>query len=392
MSFEFINTDSRAIIKVIGVGGGGGNAINTMAGQGIQGVEFIAVNTDIQALENSKADIRLQLGPKLAKGLGAGANPDRGREAAEESIEEIRKVIGQCDMAFVTCGLGGGTGTGAAPVVARACKELGALTVAVVTKPFTFEGQSRMKNATKGWEMLKKHVDTIITIPNDRLLSMSGRGARFIESMKMADDILVQAVKGITDTINLPGYINPDFADVRAIMNEMGPALMGAGLGYGDHRGSDAVNMAIASPLLQDISIDGARGVLVNISSREDLLSMAEVTEITTVIHEEAHDEANIILGVTFDESLGDALRVTVVATGINIENLDLLPDKVTAMPRQRRESGAGGAPVQTAPAGRESLPQEVRPNVIRKHNPFLDIGLDEDKMDIPTFIRRNEN
>jgi len=389
MSFEFINSDSRAIIKVIGVGGGGGNAINTMAGQNIRGVEFIALNTDIQALENSKADIRLQLGPKLAKGLGAGANPDRGREAAEESIEEIRKVIGQCDMAFVTCGLGGGTGTGAAPVVARACKELGALTVAVVTKPFTFEGQSRMKNAVKGWEMLKKHVDTIITIPNDRLLSMSGRGARFIESMKMADDILVQAVKGITDTINLPGYINPDFADVRAIMNEMGPALMGAGLGYGDHRGADAVNMAIASPLLQDISIDGARGVLVNISSREDLLAMSEVTEITTVIHEEAHPEANIILGVTFDETLGDALRVTVVATGINIENLDSLPAKVTPLPGQRREVSA---PVQPTVAVRESLPQEGRNNVLRKRNPFLDVGLDEDKLDTPTFIRRNEN
>jgi cell division protein FtsZ len=389
MSFEFINSDSRAVIKVIGVGGGGGNAINTMAGQNIQGVEFIAVNTDVQALENSKADIRLQLGPKSAKGLGAGANPDRGREAAEESMEEIRKVIGQCDMVFVTCGLGGGTGTGAAPVVARACKELGALTVAVVTKPFSFEGQARTKNANKGWEMLKKHVDTIITVPNDRLLSMSGRGVRFIDSMKMADDILVQAVKGITDTINLPGYINPDFADVRAIMNEMGPALMGAGLGYGDHRGADAVNMAIASPLLQDISIDGARGVLVNISSREDLLSMAEVTEITSIIHEEAHDDANIILGVTFDENLGEALRVTVVATGINIEDLDSLPDKVTSMPRQRRE----GSITPPAAAGKEPLLQEGRQNVIRsKRNPFLDVGFDEDKLDTPTFIRRNEN
>ncbi len=388
MSFEFINSDSRAIIKVIGVGGGGGNAINTMAGQNIQGVEFIAVNTDVQALENSKADIRLQLGPKSAKGLGAGANPDRGREAAEESMEEIRKVIGQCDMVFVTCGLGGGTGTGAAPVVARACKELGALTVAVVTKPFSFEGQARTKNANKGWEMLKKHVDTIITVPNDRLLSMSGRGVRFIDSMKMADDILVQAVKGITDTINLPGYINPDFADVRAIMNEMGPALMGAGLGYGDHRGADAVNMAIASPLLQDISIDGARGVLVNISSREDLLSMAEVTEITSIIHEEAHDEANIILGVTFDENLGEALRVTVVATGINIEDLDSLPDKVTSLPRQRRE---GSAPTQSA-TGKEPTSSEGRQAVIRKRNPFLDVGFDEDKLETPTFIRRNEN
>lgn len=388
MSFEFINSDSRAVIKVIGVGGGGGNAINTMAGQNIQGVEFIAVNTDVQALENSKADIRLQLGPKSAKGLGAGANPDRGREAAEESMEEIRKVIGQCDMVFVTCGLGGGTGTGAAPVVARACKELGALTVAVVTKPFSFEGQARTKNANKGWEMLKKHVDTIITVPNDRLLSMSGRGVRFIDSMKMADDILVQAVKGITDTINLPGYINPDFADVRAIMNEMGPALMGAGLGYGDHRGADAVNMAIASPLLQDISIDGARGVLVNISSREDLLSMAEVTEITSIIHEEAHDDANIILGVTFDENLGEALRVTVVATGINIEDLDSLPDKVTSLPRQRRE---GSAPTPST-TGKEPISSEGRQSVIRKRNPFLDVGFDEDKLETPTFIRRNEN
>ena len=388
MSFEFINADSRAVIKVIGVGGGGGNAINTMAGQHIQGVEFIAVNTDVQALENSKADIRLQLGPKSAKGLGAGANPDRGREAAEESIDEIRKVIGQCDMVFVTAGLGGGTGTGAAPVVARACKELGALTVAVVTKPFSFEGQARSRNAIKGWELLKKHVDTIITVPNDRLLSMSGRGVRFIDSMKMADDILVQAVKGITDTINLPGYINPDFADVRAIMNEMGPALMGAGLGYGDHRGADAVNMAIASPLLQDISIDGARGVLVNISSREDLLSMAEVTEITSIIHEEAHDDANIILGVTFDENLGEALRVTVVATGINLEDLDSLPDKVTSLPRQRRESAVQP---QAAP-GKEPAGQEGRQNVARKRNPFLDLGFDEDKLDTPTFIRRNEN
>jgi cell division protein FtsZ len=387
MSFEFITSDSRAVIKVIGVGGGGGNAINTMADQGISGVEFIAVNTDVQALENSKADIRLQLGPKSAKGLGAGANPERGREAAEESTEEIRQIIGQCDMVFVTAGLGGGTGTGAAPVVARISKELGALTVAVVTKPFTFEGRTRAKNALKGWELLKKHVDTIITVPNDRLLTLAGRGVRFIDSMKMADDILVQAVKGITDTINLPGYINPDFADVKAIMNEMGPALMGAGLGYGDHRGAEAVNMAIASPLLQDISIDGARGVLVNISSREDMLSMAEVTEITGIIHEEAHEEANIILGVTFDESLGEALRVTVIATGINGETeLDSLPEKVSALPRTRR------VPPPTLPFHqRESGSSVPRPSA-RKRNPFLDVGFDEEKLETPTFIRRNEN
>jgi cell division protein FtsZ len=386
MSFEFADSDSRAVIKVIGVGGGGGNAINTMEGNNILGVEFIAANTDVQALENSKADIRLPLGPILAKGLGAGANPERGREAAEESIEDIRQVIGECDMVFVTAGLGGGTGTGAAPVVARVSKELGALTVAVVTKPFTFEGRSRTKNANKGWEMLKKHVDTIITIPNDRLLPLSGKGVRFIDSMKMADEILFQAVKGITDTINLPGYINPDFADVKAIMNEMGPALMGAGIGVGDNRGPEAINMAIASPLLQDISIDGAKGVLVNISSREDLLSMAEVNEVTSIIQDEVHEDANIILGVTFDETLGEALRVTVIATGINTE-ADL-PDKVAPM-LKRRETVALNLPFQDK-SGQNGTP--LSNGTKRTKNPFLDVGFDEDKLDTPTFIRRNEN
>jgi cell division protein FtsZ len=388
MSFEFADIDSRAVIKVIGVGGGGGNAINTMEADNILGVEFIAANTDVQALENSKADIRLQLGPNLAKGLGAGANPERGREAAEESVEDIRKLIGKCDMVFVTAGLGGGTGTGAAPVVARISKELGALTVAVVTKPFSFEGRARMNNANKGWEMLKKHVDTIITIPNDRLLSLSGKGGRFIDGMKMADDVLVQAVKGITDTINMPGYINPDFADVKAIMNEMGPALMGAGLGVGDNRAGEAITVAIASPLLQDISIDGAKGVLVNISSRKELLSMAEVTEVTSIIQEEAHDDANIILGVTFDETLGEALRVTIIATGINTE-ADL-PDKVMPLISQRETV------VQTLPFDHKDKqhPAESRlnSNKRQRRNPFLDVGLDEDKLDTPTFIRRNEN
>jgi cell division protein FtsZ len=387
MSFEFADIDSRAVIKVIGVGGGGGNAINTMDGANILGVEFIAANTDVQALENSKADIRLQLGPELAKGLGAGANPERGREAAEESVDEIRKLIGKCDMVFVTAGLGGGTGTGAAPVVARISKELGALTVAVVTKPFTFEGRTRMKNADKGWEMLKKHVDTIITIPNDRLLALAGKGGRFIDGMKMADDVLVQAVKGITDTINLPGYINPDFADVKSIMNEMGPALMGAGLGVGDNRGAEAITVAIASPLLQDISIDGAKGVLVNISSREDLLSMAEVSEVTSIIQKEAHEDANIILGVTFDETLGESLRVTIIATGINTE-ADL-PDKVTPLIHKRETV------VQTLPFGhKDKRVTEPRLNSGKRQqrNPFLDVGLDEDKLDTPTFIRRNEN
>jgi cell division protein FtsZ len=386
MSFEFADSDSRAVIKVIGVGGGGGNAINTMEGNNILGVEFIAANTDVQALENSKADIRLPLGPSLAKGLGAGANPERGREAAEESLDDIRQVIGKCDMVFVTAGLGGGTGTGAAPVVARISKELGALTVAVVTKPFTFEGRTRMNNANKGWELLKKHVDTIITIPNDRLLPLSGKGVRFIDSMKMADNVLLQAVKGITDTINLPGYINPDFADVKAIMNEMGPALMGAGIGVGDNRGVEAINMAIASPLLQDISIDGAKGVLVNISSRQDLLSMAEVNEVTGIIQDEVHEDANIILGVTFDETLGESLRVTVIATGINTE--EDLPDKVTPL-LKRQETVALNLPFQDK-EGKKGEPSQN--GTKRTRNPFLDVGFDEDKLDTPTFIRRNEN
>ncbi|MBU0673621.1 MAG: cell division protein FtsZ [Proteobacteria bacterium] len=387
MSFTFAEKDSRAVIKVFGVGGGGGNAINTMEENLIRGVQFIAANTDLQALENSRADIRLQLGPISAKGLGAGANPERGREAAEESVEEIRNIINGSDMVFVTAGLGGGTGTGAAPVVARISKEMGALTVAVVTKPFSFEGRTRMKNANKGWELLKKHVDTIITIPNDRLLSLSGKNGRFIDGMKMADDVLVQAVKGITDTINLPGYINPDFADVRAIMNEMGPALMGAGVGRGENRGADAVNMAIASPLLQDISIEGAKGVLVNVSSREELLSMAEVTEITSRIYEEVHEDSNIILGVTFDESLGDALRVTVIATGINGEpDFEALPVKVASL--HRRETVAQSLPFQDKDGHDGRSSSNLRP----RKNPFLDVSHDEDRLDTPTFIRRNEN
>ena len=240
-------------------------------------------------------------------------------------------------------------------------------------------------NHTPG-QSIKKHVDTIITIPNDRLLSLSGKGGKFIDGMKMADDVLVQAVKGITDTINLPGYINPDFADVKAIMNEMGPALMGAGVGVGDNRGAEAIKMAIASPLLQDISIDGAKGVLVNISSREELLSMSEVTEVTSIIQEEVHEEANIIMGVTFDESLGEALRVTVIATGINTE-ADL-PDKITTVARPRETV------VQSLPfKNKEKQAAESRQgNGNRLRNPFLDVGLDEDKLDTPTFIRRNEN
>ena len=386
MSFKLAETESRARIKVVGVGGGGGNAVNTMVESGLTGVEFINANTDMQALERSKADVRLQLGPNQAKGLGAGAKPEVGRDAAEESIDEVRKLLEDTDMVFVTAGLGGGTGTGGAPVVAKVAKEMGALTVGVVTKPFAFEGKTRMRNADEGWKELKAHVDTIITIPNDRLISMAQKGTRFIEGMKMADDVLVQAVKGITDLINLPGYINPDFADVRTVMNEMGPALMGAGQGVGENRASEAVSMAIASPLLQDISIDGAKGVLVNISARQDTLTMAEVTEATTKIYDEVHEDANIILGIIFDDNLGDELRVTVIATGIRaIEDYDDVSDKIRPLAAGSQKE----ARAQTLPmSGKYSGGREAAGKGGRKAFPSL---IDED-FDRPTFLRKNES
>jgi len=391
MTFKLVEQNSQARIKVIGVGGGGGNAVNTMVESGLQGIEFITANTDMQALSSSKADIRLQLGPTVTKGLGAGANPEKGRESAEESSQDIKEALKGSDMVFITAGLGGGTGTGAAPVVARISKELGALTVGVVTKPFVFEGRARMRNAEKGWEQLREHVDTIITIPNDRLIALSQKGTKFIEGMKMADDVLVQAVKGITDLINMPGYINPDFADLRAIMNQTGPALMGAGQGVGDNRAVEAVNMAIASPLLQDISIDGARGVLVNISARADSLSMAEVTEATTRIYEEVHDEANIIFGVIFDESLGDAMRVTVIATGINSREMERLPENVKPLMQKKDKSAQhpfNEDEIQREPEGVKIAVQQRGPN----RKPFPQHIFDEDELDRPTFIRRNES
>jgi cell division protein FtsZ len=392
MEFTLAENSSRARIKVIGVGGGGGNAINTMVESKLLGVEFIAANTDLQALEHSRADLKLQIGAEISKGLGAGANPERGRESAEESIAEIRESLKESDMVFVTAGLGGGTGTGAAPVVARVSKELGALTVAVVTKPFVFEGRARMKNAEIGWEDLKKHVDTIITIPNDRILSLTQRHTTFVDGMKMADDVLVQAVKGITDLINLPGYINPDFADVRTVMNEMGPALMGAGVSVGEKRASEAVRMAIASPLLQDVSIDGAKGVLVNISARKDTLTMAEVTEATSKIYEEVHDDANIILGVIFDESLGEELRVTVIATGIKEEEeMEPLPEKVTQLvTRTDKEPAQSSLPF--AETGKEQDGGKVATPAANIRKRYFSNILDEELLDEPTFIRRNEN
>jgi cell division protein FtsZ len=310
--------ESVAVIKVIGVGGGGGNAINTMVENRLAGVEFIVANTDMQALEKSRADVRLQLGPGITKGMGAGADPEMGKESAQESYEDLQQAMRGADMVFVTAGLGGGTGTGAAPEIAKLSKEAGALTVAVVTKPFYFEAKKRMRNAEAGWEKLKEYADTIITVPNDRLLGLMNKNSTLVDMMKMVDNVLLQAVKGITDLINLPGHINVDFADLKTVMKEVGPAIMGSGAAVGENRASEAAKRAIDNQLLEDVGIDGARGILINISAAEETLTMNEFMEASALIQEKAHDEANIIIGALFDESLGDELRVTVIATGIS--------------------------------------------------------------------------
>lgn len=311
------NTTGVAVIKVIGVGGGGGNAINNMVNCQLQGIEFIAANTDSQDLSRSKADICLQLGPSITKGGGAGMVPEVGAQAAHESIEDIKSALKGSDMVFVAAGLGGGTGTGAAPVVAKISKELGALTVAVVTKPFTFEGKARMRNAEAGWEELRKNVDTIITVPNDRLLSLMQKTSKFSDMCLLADNVLLQAVKGITDLINGHGVINADFADLRTVMRETGPAIMGSGVAAGENRALEAAKRAIDNRLLEDVGIDGARGLIINISATKESLTLPEYMEISALIQSKVDDEANVVLGVLHDETLGEELRVTVIATGL---------------------------------------------------------------------------
>ena len=320
------NTNLSAKVKIIGIGGGGCNALNTMIESGLTGVDFIAANTDAQALATSKAPIRLQLGAKLTKGLGSGANPEVGRKAAEEAVDQIRDVLDGADMIFVTAGLGGGTGTGGAPVVAEEAKKLGALTVAIVTKPFIFEGKQRQRQADQGIAELKTMADTLITIPNQRLLGIGGKSMSLLETFKRADEVLLQAAKGISDLITVPGLINLDFADVRTIMSEMGMALMGTGIASGENRALEAAQMAICSPLLEDISIKGARGILVNISG-DPGVTLNEVNEALMLIQKEADDEANIIFGVVVDGAVGDELRVTVIATGFGSREAHLVDE-----------------------------------------------------------------
>jgi cell division protein FtsZ len=376
-----------AKIKVIGVGGGGNNAINNMIkSQLLSGVEFIAANTDLKALSSSLADTRIQLGTNLTKGLGAGANPEIGRNATLEDAEMIRQELEGSDMVFITAGMGGGTGTGGAPIVAQICKEMEILTVAVVTKPFHFEGPVRLKHANGGINEIRKVVDSLITIPNDRLISLATKKASFLEMLQKADDVLLYAVKGISDLIVAPGLIVLDFADVKTIMSEMGVALMGTGIASGENRALEAAQRAISSPLLEDISIAGARALLLNITASSDL-GFEEVIEASTLIQKEVHEEANIIWGTAIDDSMGDELRVTVVATGINpkeervVLDLDKMGSSLPDFKPDRSED-------------RET------PTFIRKKKEIDNYGprrpakapeyyFDEEELEVPTFIRK---
>jgi cell division protein FtsZ len=362
-----------AVIKVVGVGGGGTNAVNRMVDAGLKGVEFIAINTDAQALLMCDADVKLHIGGKVTRGLGAGANPEVGREAAEESREDIKEALKGADMVFVTAGKGGGTGTGAAPVIAELAREMGALTVGVVTKPFTFEGRKRASQAESGIEALSKKVDTIIIIPNDRLLQVVEKKTSIIEAFKVADDVLRQGVQGITDLITVPGLINLDFADVRAVMRNAGSALMGIGVASGENRGIEAAKSAISSPLLE-ASIEGATGILLNISGGPDM-GLFEVNEAAQVISDAADTDANVIFGAVIDESLGDQLRVTVIATGF--DDLRRQGREIERATERLDKSAERPAPARPPVELENVLPQTAH-----------SFEMDEDILDIPRFLR----
>ncbi len=339
------NINIGANIKVVGVGGGGNNAVTTMIDGGMTGVEFVVANTDIQALNSHKAGQKIQLGKELTKGLGAGANPDIGRRAAIESYNEIVEQLQGADMVFVTAGMGGGTGTGGAPIVAKIARELGALTIGVVTKPFMFEGKKREKHALQGLQELKDNVDTLIVVPNQKLLSIAGDKMPLIETFKKADSVLHQAVKGISDLINIRGLINLDFADVRTIMKEKGMAIMGTGAARGENRALIAASAAISSPLLDSIKIDGATGIIINVTAGPDL-TLFEVDEASTLIKEAAHEDAEIIFGAVIDENMGDEVRVTVIATGFGKEEAQISP--VSIISQQQAQMMKVEAPVPT--------------------------------------------
>ena len=370
-----------AVIKVFGIGGAGVNAVNNMIESGLDGVRFFAANTDAQALSSALAGSKLQLGHETTRGLGAGADPAVGFEAAKESAPQIREALEGADMVFITAGLGGGTGSWGASVVAEIAKELGCLTVGVVTKPFLFEGKRRMKNADEGLDLLRKQVDTLITIPNQRLLSIAGRNTSLIDTFKKADEILYQAVKGISDLIIHEGLVNVDFADVRAVMSEMGMAMMGTGDSSGEKRAIEAAEKAISSPLLEDISIHGAKGVLINVTASPDV-TLQEVNEAAEIIHAEADDEANIIWGMVIDPKLEDRVRVTVIATGFG----DSKGDATTVSMASVRGLRPSVATVSKTNGSSTSSSNEV---IKLKKLSVLSSSEDKDKFEIPAFLRK---
>ncbi|MFQ3388364.1 cell division protein FtsZ [Escherichia coli] len=379
--FEPMELTNDAVIKVIGVGGGGGNAVEHMVRERIEGVEFFAVNTDAQALRKTAVGQTIQIGSGITKGLGAGANPEVGRNAADEDRDALRAALEGADMVFIAAGMGGGTGTGAAPVVAEVAKDLGILTVAVVTKPFNFEGKKRMAFAEQGITELSKHVDSLITIPNDKLLKVLGRGISLLDAFGAANDVLKGAVQGIAELITRPGLMNVDFADVRTVMSEMGYAMMGSGVASGEDRAEEAAEMAISSPLLEDIDLSGARGVLVNITAGFDL-RLDEFETVGNTIRAFASDNATVVIGTSLDPDMNDELRVTVVATGIGMDKrpeITLVTNKQVQQPVMDRYQQHAMAP----------LTQEQKPvaKVVNDNAPQT--AKEPDYLDIPAFLRK---
>ena len=386
--FEFDESiEQSVVIKVIGVGGGGGNAVNTMVDCGMNKVEFIVANTDSQALRYSKAPVKVPLGGQLTKGLGAGANPNVGRDAAMEDREKVAALVQGADMVFIAAGMGGGTGTGAAPVIAEVAREAGALTVGIVTKPFSREGKQRMLKAEEGIRAIKQHVDSLIIIPNDRLISIAPRSLGILDAFKPSDDVLRQAVQGISDLITTSGFINVDFADVKAIMSERGMAMMGIGIATGDNRAAEAAIKAISSPLLEDIDVSGARGVLVNITG-SSAMTMDDFDAVNKTIHEKVHEDANIIIGVVIDEALGETIKVTAIVTGFG--------DRFEATGHIR----TGLTPLTSIHKPPAQVVNIDTPTFLRdqkqsdKIRPVRHVGSvsfdDEDAYDIPTFLRKS--
>ena len=400
MIFEFEESASQnARMKVVGVGGGGGNAVNRMIEERLPGVEFISVNTDAQALLNSKSDVKIQIGKKLTRGLGAGARPEIGKQAIDENREEVARAMSNADLVFVTCGMGGGTGTGAAPVLCELAREAGALTVGIVTKPFLFEGRKRMRQAELGIAEMRKNVDTMIVVPNERLLAVVGKGIPFQDALKKADEVLLHATQGISSLISVTGLVNVDFADVRTVMQEGGSALMGMGIGRGENRAIEAAQQAIASPLLDNVSISGATGVLVNITGGADL-TLGEVHQINEIIHDAVGEDAEIIFGAVHEPAMQGEIRVTVIATGFDrpsqsgatqgynvisppspiVRGAPVIPLRPPRPNGASRTGALGEIPRRNTPATNRSVTPEKD-----RSSPEQDLS----DMEIPTFIRR---